>query len=222
MTSPEHNGRLLAFFLRHGESRSNATPGRDLPDVEGDRLTELGHRQAELAAREVAELGVTRLWASSMRRAQETAAPVAERLGLEVEVHDDLREIDEGDDYGDLPGEEQRLRRWSERMAAPAPPPAGAETFADAYARVERVKRLLLEAGDERVLAVSHGIFMRFFAIHTLLGDRFGPGDVATLWQLRTANCGLCAFEHGPPGTGNPAPEPWRVLTWMARPWDPV
>jgi probable phosphoglycerate mutase len=218
---------LAVHFLRHGESVSNAEAGRDLPDSEGDRLTELGREQAESAARNLTDLGITRLWSSPLRRAAETAAPVSTALGLEVETVDDLRELREADGHGRLDGEEQRLRRWSAWMAEhpddPSFAPPGGESFAEVYVRVERLKRALLEHPEERILAVSHGIFLRFFFVHSFLGEGFTPAQVPRMWQLRTLNCGLSAFQHRPLADGGayPSPEEWLCLTWMSRPWDP-
>ena len=217
---------MLAFFLRHAESASNAEPGRDLPESTGDRLTERGRRQAAAAADGLAGIRVSRLWSSPLGRARETATAIAERLGLEPEIHEDLRELREEEGYLALSGEEQRLRRWSVRMAEhaddPEFAPAGGESFADLAARVDRLQAALLEPGAERVLAVSHGIFLRFFFARCLLGDDLRPAQAKHLWQLRTLNCGLSAFEHRVPGAvDNPAEREWLCLTWMSRPWDP-
>lgn len=55
-------------------------------------LTELGQRQTrQLAAR--SWLGVDELWVSELRRARETAAPLAEALGLEPRVFGWMNEI---------------------------------------------------------------------------------------------------------------------------------
>ncbi len=218
---------LAVHFLRHGESVSNAEPGRDLPDAEGDRLTERGRQQAAQAAAHLTDLGITRLWSSPLKRAAETAAAVSAELGLEVETVDDLRELREADGHGRLSGEEQRLRRWSRWMAEnPADAgfaPPGGESFANVYERVERVKAALLHHPDERILAVSHGIFLRFFFVHSFLGTQFTPAQVPRLWQLRTVNCGLSAFQHRPldAAAAYPSPEEWLCRTWMSRPWDP-
>lgn len=219
---------MIAHFIRHGESVSNAAPGRDLADADGDRLTDLGHQQAALAAQHLGNLRIDRLWSSPLRRAQETAAPIAEALGLEVEIHDDLQELREGDAHYELSGEEQRLERWSARMHAnagdPNAAPPGGESFADMVARVERLKSLLLEHSEHRVLAVSHGILLRFLFVHSFLEDAFTPSQVGRLWQLRTVNCGLSAFQHRSivEEVAYPSEGEWLCLTWMARPWDPL
>ena len=65
-------------------------------------------------------------------------------------------------------------------------------------------------------LAVSLGIFLRFFLLHVLLGDGFEASMTERLWQLQSVNCGVCSFEHlrdPPPLEG---PGPWRCRAWMA------
>ena len=57
-------------------------------------LAEVGRRQAEAAADFLMQEGIHHIASSSMRRALETAQPLADRLGLPVESLDDLRESD--------------------------------------------------------------------------------------------------------------------------------
>ncbi len=83
-------------------------------------------------------------------------------------------------------------------------------------------KHALEQSGAERVYAVSHGIFLRIFLLDTLLGDGFSPADAERLWQLGSANCGLCSFDHRPSQDpiNDPAPGAWRAESWMCRPWE--
>src|SRR6202042_3500616 len=129
-----------ALLLRHGESAHNAHTGPEaLADELGDRLTERGAAQARAAGGGLREQGVTRLLSSPMRRATETAAAVGAALGLEAEELPYVHEL-------------------------------GLETFEQAVARVRRLKAELEQApAGERPLIVSHGIFIRFFLLDSLL-----------------------------------------------------
>ena len=96
--------------------------------------------------------------------------------------------------------------------------PPGGESFNAVRARVRRFKAEM-EGYDPRgeVLAVSHGIFLRFFLIDTLLEDRFSAHDVGRLWRLRTVNCGLSVFEHGEPRhPADPEIKGWVCASWMS------
>jgi broad specificity phosphatase PhoE len=215
--------RLL--MLRHAESRSNAHPEAvALPEVEGDRLTRRGWEQARAAARGLRDAKLARLISSPMRRARETAGVLSEELGLPVEVRESIHELRESDEYLALPPEEQKLRRWSVWMAEhghdPEWAPPGGESFNAVRARVRRFKAEM-EAGGPggEVLAVSHGIFLRFFLVDSLLGDEFGARDVGRLWRLRTVNCGLSVFERGEPRhPADPEIHGWVCASWMSPP----
>jgi probable phosphoglycerate mutase len=218
---------MRLIFVRHGQSASNAAVGAvDLPGDSGDRLTELGRRQAREAAIALRDCGADRILASGMRRAQETAAPIAAELGLQVETDEGIHELRQRDDYGTLLPEQQKRWRWSEWMTDHADDPdyalEGAESFNVVRGRVRAFKSRLEQGDpDEVVLAVSHGIFQRFFLFDSILGDGFGPDMARRLWQIRTVNCGVSVFQLDPVRDPlDPPVEGWLCLSWMSRWWD--
>lgn len=83
--------RMRLILVRHGrpDEEDAATPHD--PPLNAD-----GRRQAEAAARLLKEEGVTRIVASPLRRAQQTAAPLAAGLGLPIETIDLWAEADRG------------------------------------------------------------------------------------------------------------------------------
>jgi ribonuclease H / adenosylcobalamin/alpha-ribazole phosphatase len=226
---------MRLICVRHGESHSNASTDRvALPEAEGDRLTERGVAQARAAAEALAHSRASRLISSPMRRATETAAAIAERTGLEVEVNPLIHELREFEGYTELDAERQRTMRWSARMSAhpddPHHAPDGADSFAAMVARVRRFKAQLepLKGSDPQgdsdptVIAVSHGIFLRFLFFDTVFGDAFVPAHAERLWRLRTANGALSVFSYGERGPAiDPLPAGWSCLSWMAPPARP-
>ncbi len=102
--------RTVVHLLRHGEVDNPAKVlyGR-LP---GYHLSELGAKMAELAAQYLAGRDVRAVIASPLERAQETAAPIAARFGLEVGSDDRLIEA----------GERVRGADGRRRRRQPAPP----------------------------------------------------------------------------------------------------
>jgi broad specificity phosphatase PhoE len=183
---------MRALLLRHGESVHNAArSGEPAAHSEGDRLTEKGVEQAHAAGAGLAGQGVTRLLTSPLRRARETAAAVAEPLGLEPEELDYVGEL------------------------------TSAETFEQAIERVRQLKAELERGADgELPLLVTHGIFTRFFLLDSVLGERFEAPMAAGIWNLGSHNCGLSTFAYGESRdpVGNPIAG-WTCLTWMERPW---
>ena len=77
-------------LVRHGEvfNPTKVLYGR----IPGFGLSELGHRMAEAAAASLEGRPVTRLYASPLQRAQESAKPWAEQFKLEINTDDRLIE----------------------------------------------------------------------------------------------------------------------------------
>jgi len=101
------------ILIRHGESTWNAA---GLWQGHGDApLSERGRSQARSLALELAELAPTRLLASDLSRARETAEIVGRELGLEVELEPGFRELDVGA-WSGLTASEVRSR-WPEEVA---------------------------------------------------------------------------------------------------------
>ena len=147
---------MKLYVARHGETAWNAeyrVCGRtDLP------LTERGMEQAEILARNAAGKGITRIVASPMLRAVQTAAPVSELLGLPVETDARLMEqnygIFEGVRRGD-PAFLANKRQFCVRY------PQG-ESMMDLAARVYGfLHELKAKHPEETVLLVCHGAVCR-------------------------------------------------------------
>ncbi len=82
------------LLLRHGQSEFNLafTQTRRDPGIPDPVLTPLGHQQAQAAAAALAGQGITRILASPYTRALQTAQPVADALGLAIQIHPTVRE----------------------------------------------------------------------------------------------------------------------------------
>ena len=148
--------RLL--LLRHGQTELSVQrrySGRGNP-----ALTELGRRQAEAAARYLAERGgIAAVMSSPLQRAYDTAATAAKALGLDVTADDDLIETDfgawEGLTFAEAAARDPELhRRWL-RDTSTEPP--GGESFDDVMVRVCRARERIIDRYQgATVLVVSH------------------------------------------------------------------
>lgn len=151
------------ILVRHGQSAAfvESSPF-ELVDGQGDPpLSDLGHHQARQVAARLAELEIEAIYATTLRRTVQTANPLAERLGLEVRIECDLREVHLGEWEGG----------FFRKMAAEAHPAfaemdstqdwgalPGAETSASLRGRVRSaLTRIHLGHPGARVVAVSHG-----------------------------------------------------------------
>jgi broad specificity phosphatase PhoE len=144
-------------LVRHGETdwnRDNRFQGRADPP-----LNDAGRAQALELAQRLATEPLAALYASPLRRANETALIIGERLELEVLVSDALIEVDVGSWSGLTRDEVQRrfpegFRRWLEYGHGWD----DGETYGELGLRVVAGLRGIAESHrDEPVLAVTHG-----------------------------------------------------------------
>jgi len=95
-------------LVRHGASQA-AVPGEPFELIEGHAdpaLSEVGEQQALRVAERLAGEPFTALYTSRLTRTRQTAAPLAERLGLEPTPLPELNEVR----LGDWEGGEFRIR----------------------------------------------------------------------------------------------------------------
>jgi probable phosphoglycerate mutase len=155
------------LLARHGQTvwhAENRYAGGD-SDVD---LTPTGVEQARALAGFVRDRGADAVVVSPVRRAQETAAPAAAALGVEVVVVEDLREVRfgivEGRTLAEVAAEEPDGAGIVERFRADpvAHPFPGAEPPADAADRCARALRAVASgAPGATVLVVAHNTLLR-------------------------------------------------------------
>jgi probable phosphoglycerate mutase len=146
--------------IEEGEVEGPADPG----------LTHRGRREAERLAAWLAYEHIDHVLASPLRRARETAAPLASALGLDVEVDDGLTEYDAAaTSY--IPIEELRElkdERWHATIEGRWED-VGGESPHDFQQRVVPVVEGVIERfPGQKVVAVSHGGFINVYLAHIL------------------------------------------------------
>lgn len=150
------------LLLRHGTSVNNvakrSTGHYDTP------LTEEGREQARRAGAYICQnYPVDAIWSSDLSRARDTAAPVAEALGLEVRLRKDLRELDVGI-FQNRPFEQNRLEYPEEyegyRLRNQRCP--GGECFSDLAARAQKaLAEIAAQHEGQTVLIATHSGLIR-------------------------------------------------------------
>jgi broad specificity phosphatase PhoE len=143
-------------LIRHGEVHN---PGRILYGrLPGFRLSETGRAQAIAAADMLADADIVAVIASPLQRAQETAAPIAARHDLEVDIDEDLIEsanIFEGKRVSPGDGAWRNPRYWW-HLRNPITPTWG-EPYAEIAARMATaVDKARARAAGHEVVCVSH------------------------------------------------------------------
>jgi len=152
------------YFVRHGESAGNAA--RIFTGQTDSPLTDRGRRQAEAIADELAKVKFDRIVTSDLSRTRDTAATIAKRHRMPVEVFPELREIDVGDRTGTSFDEVRGLPNWSDDGFVAWP---GGETFDHVLNRVlGMIDRLTRESPGKTILVVGHGGVNRILLSHFL------------------------------------------------------
>lgn len=121
-------------------------------------LSEVGHDQARLMAGWWNRHGVDAVYSSPMRRARETAAPLAELGGHEVVTDDGLKEFDHHLDFyvpiEELRADEEAWQRLVEEWLSPEAEARRQEFRRDVVASIDAIVE---RHAGERVAVVCHG-----------------------------------------------------------------
>jgi 2,3-bisphosphoglycerate-dependent phosphoglycerate mutase len=184
------------IVLRHAESADPTVFHGAESDV---GLSERGRKQAEAIAPILTARAPVAIVSSAMRRARDTAAPIAAVCGLSVLIEPQLHERRVGALSGTPTGAADSdwpdtLRRWMAGETSFAPP--GAESYDDIRDRVLPVWDRLTSAYDGRCLiVVAHGVVCKVLFLSLLPG--FSPADWQRLGPIR--NVALTELEgtHG-------------------------
>ena len=183
------------ILVRHGEADGNST--HRLIGWADVALTSTGREQAERLAGRLANAPIDRIVSSDLRRATETARPLVEATGLELDTDRRLREIDNGD-WTDLSPEEISAG-WSDMWRAytdgeDVHRPNG-ERWVEVRERVvEAVAELL--AHDGLTVAFTHGgplLLSAYWATGTTIGGNIFKGPLAP-----ALNASVCTIVDGP------------------------
>ena len=146
----------IVHLLRHGEVENPA--GIVYGRLPGYHLSANGRAMAEAAADYFADRAVVALFCSPLERAQETARPVAERLGLEIVTDDRLIESwnhFEGLKFGVGDGSLRRPVHWP-HLVNPFRPSWG-EPYQDVAARMLAMMETARQAAaGQEAVCVSH------------------------------------------------------------------
>ena len=172
------------IIIRHGETEWNKT-GRfqghsDVP------LSAEGRAQAAALGKNLVVDHVDAIYASDLTRAMETAAPLAQRFGLEVISDPLLRELNfgawEGRNFNDVNAENPNAMKnfYTDPEQADIPE---SEPFPEFQRRVAgRVREIVAHERGKRVVIVSHGASIRI-----LLADLLSM-PIRSIWHLSQLN----------------------------------
>ena len=182
------------YLVRHGENPANLTKEFSCRKIDYP-LTPKGRLQAEQTAAYFRGREIHEVYASSLKRAVETAGIIALDLGLEVTLMDNFRELDVGDleEHPDLE-EAWRIhfsiiQSWMN--GSPETRFPGGENYYMASGRMrDGVERILEDKTDRNIIIVGHG------GIFTASAIDLCPGiDLEMLKERENHNCSISEMD---------------------------
>jgi len=198
--------RLL--LLRHGQTQSNVIGALDTA-VPGAPLNELGERQAAAVPGGLAGEEINGICASTILRAQQTAAPLATARDLSVTVLDGLREIAAGrlEMLSDPTSQgiyTATAFAWAKGDLALRMP--GGDTGHEFFERFDDAIADILKTGTSTIVAVSHGA-----AIRTWVAARCENTDGSFAGTHQLDNTGMAILD-------GKRVRDWRLVDWRSAP----
>ena len=198
--------------MRHG---STPTTGKVLPGrAAGLHLSETGQQQAAAVARRVHEWAtappppsrrkssaptgprIAAVYASPLERTRETATPIAEALGLDLQIEPGLLECDFGEWTGAELKDLMKRPEWATVQRYPSgfrfP---GGESFTAMQARiVDTITGLCQRHQGQAIVTVSHAD-----PIKAAVADALGS-HLDLFQRIVISPCSLTAISYGPLG----------------------
>jgi len=198
---------MRLILIRHGQTPSNVRGVLDTR-IPGPGLTDLGRAQAARLPETLRGEAIGALFVSTMRRTHETAAPLAQALGLAPVERAGIREIAAGG--LEMRGDRAAVVEYLETMIRWVGGEddlrlADGETGRDFAARFDAVAAEAEATGHDTVALVSHGA-----AIRCWTGMRARGLDAAFVADHELENTGVVVLE----GSG----ADWTLHSWEGEP----
>ncbi|HEY9508445.1 MAG TPA: histidine phosphatase family protein [Verrucomicrobiae bacterium] len=176
------------YLIRHG---SNDFAGKTLVGrTPGIHLNDAGRAEVDRLADELAREPIQHLFSSPMERCRETAAPIAKRLNLEMQILDGLVEVEFGDWTGQEIAEmnsDELWQKWNTFRSGGRIPNGESiwEVQTRMIAVIEKLRRdfpnqtlALFSHGDPLRAAITYYLGMPIDFIHRL---ELSPASVSVL-----------------------------------------
>ncbi len=180
------------ILVRHGQTEWNRVERfRGRVDL---ALNQTGLAQARALAERLADWPIAAIYSSPLRRAVQTAQPVAERLGLTVQLLPGIVDINYGDWQAKTPAQVAEAypdlyRRWLEEPHLVRFP--NGESLDEVRDRAMAALREVVARHDgQAILLVAHQVVNRVL-VCAMLGL-----DNSHFWRIRQDNGCINVFDH--------------------------
>jgi glucosyl-3-phosphoglycerate phosphatase len=192
--------KKIIYFVRHGETELNAQNIRQGPE---GSLTEKGREQALATAKRFPKhKGCPQvIIASPYQRTKETAKIIAEELKMPVEYSDLLVERKNPTEIIGHGGGEKNVRQIIDRIDksyhADDLRVSDEENFTDLKKRAKKLLAYIAHRPEERMIMVTHGIFLKMIVSYMTYGDSLTASQYNTLSYfnpINNASMAICSY----------------------------
>ncbi len=206
----------LIYFVRHGETLLNAKNIRQGPD---GSLSEKGREQALVTAKRFPKhKGRPQvIIASPYQRTKETAEIIAKELQVEKIVYCDLLVERRNPSeiigkWGGEPEVKHIVDQIDRSFHSDDFRVSDEENFMDMKERARKLLKYIQTRGEERIIMVTHGIFLKMVISYMLEGDKLTASEYNNLSYIRPMNNAgmtICSYT-----THLFKKNEWQLLVW--------
>jgi probable phosphomutase (TIGR03848 family) len=187
----------LIFLIRHGENEYTRT-GKLAGHTPGVSLNAAGQKQAQALVERLKPVAIQQIYSSPLERARETAAPLAEARGLEIQIREGLGEVGYGEWTGKSLKRLARTKLWRVVQSLPSAMQfPGGETMRAAQMRlVDTLDQIAREHPKDVSAVFCHSDPIKL-AVAFYLGM---PLDLFQRLQVSTCSITVLRLGAGAPG----------------------
>ena len=186
------------YLVRHGESEGNVS---ETGNMNHSPLTEKGRKQAEFLAKRCRDLDLKTIVASPLERAKETAQIIASSIKMDIEFSElFVEKRNPSAVLGkviETPDQQVIWRALWDNFHIPGFKHSDEENFAELKNRAQKAMDYLASRPEEKILVVSHGVFLRALMALVILGTDLDGRECRQFMALmETHNTGLSVLKY--------------------------
>lgn len=190
------NDKKIVYFVRHGQSKDNASPVFQSTE---SPLSELGISQVNKIAQRVSSLMFESLISSPLPRASQTAEIIAEKTGKKPEYSELFVERIKPSDINGKPYTDDRAsrkwREWEKSLYTSSIKIGDGENYDEITKRAAQALDWLENRPEASLVVVTHGYFLRVIIAKVLLGEHLTPETSKSFQKIAwMENTGISAI----------------------------
>ena len=197
------------YLVRHGKSEANDKRIYQRMDTP---LSEGGKEQAYILQKRFEHIPVNILYASSLKRAQETAEIINEKLKLSIHTTELVNEWGKPTSLLDTPIEGEKAKEFRSELALHKDDPywkwQDEEPIGELRDRTVQFLEEMKKVPQDNILVVTHSLPLKMMLSVVLFGTESLPFADVDSFSVRIANTGITVFQL------EEKRKDWRLITW--------